>query len=372
MIQTEKFLTVAGPDLSKLEEQAVVQVLRSGWMGNGQIADQFEDEFLKSLGVKNIYALAVNSCTIGLVLALRAEMVGPGDEVITTPLTFSATVNAILMVGAKPVFVDVTEDGLINPYRIKEAITTRTRAIIPVHLHGAPCDMNRIMQIARKHRLVVIEDAAHAFGGTYNNVPLGTIGHYGVFSFYPTKNITTGDGGMILTRNIQKISFLRVMASQGLTADAWMRYGSGPIKNYKVQAEGLKGLMPDMNASIGLAQLSRWPEMKKRRKDVFEVYEKAFGVKPKGHSRHIYSIQVPSRDNFRKRLHERGIGTGLHYNPLHLEPAYEFRLKMVSLPLAERIGRETVSLPLSSAMTIDDANRVVKAVNQIQGESNGI
>ncbi len=268
-----KFLVVGKPDITELEEKALLEVLRSGWLGNGPVSRQFEDAFKKELtrDYPVRHAIAVNSCTSGIILALKAEKIGPGDEVITTPLTFAATVNAILTVGATPVFVDVEETGCIDPKKILKAITPQTKAVIPVHLHGHPCKMGEIMMMAVDKGLKVIEDAAHAFGGEINNIPLGTIGHYGVFSFYPTKNITTGDGGMVIVNDGTKADEIRTIASQGLNADAWMRYGSGPIKDYKVELEGTKGLMNDLNAAIGLAQLERWPHLKSARNLIFEM-----------------------------------------------------------------------------------------------------
>lgn len=364
-ILESKFLVVGGPDLSESEENAVSKVLRSGWLGNGPIASRFEYDFVESLNTsKVVYPVALNSCTMGLILALRAEGIGQGDEVITTPLTFAATVNAILSTGAKVVLADVDSIGRIDPFEIGKRITARTKAIIPVHLHGKPCDMDRIMAIAGLNKLLVIEDAAHAFGGTYNGLPLGTIGHYGVFSFYPTKNITTGDGGIVLCKDKVRADYIRVMASQGLSAGAWKRYGSGPIANYQVEAEGYKGLMNDLNAAIGVAQLKRWPEMKERRAEVFKVYEDELGSAIEGHSHHIYAIQHKKRDALRQFLYERGIGTGIHYNPLHKEPAYEFWADKYELPMAERIGSKTLSLPLTSTMNVEDAERVVKVVKE--------
>lgn len=360
----EKFLVVGGPDISESEEQAVLEVLRSGWLGNGHIARKFEREFVASLGVDfPIHGLAVNSCTSGIYLALKAEGIGVGNEVITTPLTFAATVNAVLMTGASVVFVDVDPMGRIDPAEIKKAITHRTKAIIPVHLHGIPCDMDPIIKMADQNGLVVIEDAAHGYGGSYNGKPLGTIGHYGVFSFYPTKNITTGDGGMVLCRDIYRSEKMRTMASQGLSSGAWMRYGSGPVRDYCVEEVGMKGLLNDLNAAIGREQLKRWPEMKKRRSEIFNVYEEAFGRKPEGSSQHIYSIFSVHRSTLRKYLQNKGIGTGIHYNPLHKEPAYPWAHDF-HLPMAEMIGSRTLSLPLSSKMTVDEAKTVVKAVKE--------
>lgn len=357
-----KFIAFNQPDISEAEIDAVSDVMRSGWLGNGPKAKQFEDLFAK----EGEHCVAVNSCTIGITLALKAEGISQWDQVITTPLTFGATVNAILAAGGAPRFVDVDKNGLIDVSKIEKSIRPNTRAIVPVHLHGAQCDMDSILKIAKKHDLVVIEDAAHSFGGP------SIVGDYGVYSFYPTKNITTGDGGMVVTRDRLKANKIRLMSSQGLSADAWMRYGSGPVKEYSIVSEGFKGAMNDLAASIGIVQLQRWNHISTRRNLVWNVYEEAFGERPKAHSRHIYSIPVSNRDEFRKRLHLRGIGTGIHYKPLHLEPAYKFlHYQPGDFRMAEKIGSETMSLPLSPKMTVEDAYAVVNAVKEIKGELNG-
>lgn len=370
VIQADKpFLVCGKPDIGTKEEQAVLAVLRSGWLGNGPYAQQFEQEFSAYLGIEN--AVAVSSCTMGLILALRAAGVGSGDEVVTTPLTFAATVNAILALGAKPVFVDVDETGSMDALQVKNALTKKTKAILPVHLWGVPCDMWELNTIAQHNQLQLIEDAAHGFGGYYlgdDDFPLGTLGDYGVFSFYPTKNITAGDGGMVVTKDKAKAERIRALASQGLTSGAWMRYADGPIKEYEVSVDGYKGLMPDLLAAVGLAQLRRWPELRKNRNEVFKTYEKEFGKQAEGHSQHIFEIRVENRTEMRMKLHANGIGTGVHYNPLHLEPGYAFLgQKKGDFVVAEHIGARTMSLPLSSTMTEDDAFRVIEAVNKIKG-----
>lgn len=370
-MESKRFLVVGQPDISEREEAAVLDVMRSGWLGNGPIARKFEQEFCDEINKTNepLFGVATNSCTMGLVLALRAEHIGEGAEVITSPLTFAATVNAILMVGAKPVFCDVDASGCLDPLEIGKYVTDKTKAIIPVHLAGSPANMSGIMAVAEHYALVVIEDAAHAFGGHYNREPLGTIGEYGVFSFYPTKNITTAEGGMVVTNSEHLADKIRILASQGLTNGAWMRYGNGPIQGYEVALEGFKGLMPDILAAIGRVQLHRWWEMKEKRQAVFQMYEDAFGPKARGHSQHLYTLQITNRDKFREKLHEKGIGTGIHYNPLHLEPAYRFLgHKRGDFPMAEVIGGHTVSLPLSSAMDMNDGIRVIEAVSKVKGE----
>lgn len=362
MIETRKFIAFNQPDISELEIEAVSDVMRSGWLGNGVKAQEFEGLFSRN----GEHSVAVNSCTMGLYLALKAEGITQWDQVITTPLTFGATANAILAAGASPRFLDVDENGLIDVTKIEKVIQYNTKAIIPVHLHGAQCDMDSIMEIARKHNLVVIEDAAHFFGGPEIK------GDYGVYSFYPTKNITTGDGGMVVTKSRTKAQQIRTMAAQGLSADAWLRYGSGPVKEYSVISQGFKGSMNDISAAIGITQFKRWDEIKEKRESVWNIYESAFGKKQSNHSHHIYSIQVPQRNEFRSKLQERGIGTGVHYKPLHLEPAYkQLCYEKNDFQIAEKIGSETLSLPLSSKMSVEDANFVVDAVEEIKGELNG-
>lgn len=360
-----KFLVVGKPDISEQEIEAVSRVLRSGWIGNGEVSRNFEDEFSKFLMVDSGNAIAVNSCTTGLVLSLKAFGIKKGDEVITSPLTFAATVNAILLVGAKPVFVDVDYTGCIDFNLIEDAITPKTKAIIPVHLEGAPCNMTQIVDIAEKNNLAVIEDAAHAFGGTHVGKHLGTIGDCGVFSFYPTKNLASCDGGMVISKHKEVSEKIRLMASQGLTASAWDRYGNSKVKDYFVEVQGMKGLMNDVTAAIALTQLRRWPKLKEKRDAVWDLYESVYGPKIAGHSHHLYTIRVRNRKELREELYSRGVGTGIHYNSLHLEPAYsEFVKKNQKFPMAEKIGSHTLTLPLSPTMTMDDGEYVIKSVKE--------
>ncbi len=367
------FLVFGKPDITDAEEQAVLRVLRSGWLGNGPVSKELEAAFASHLSRQdNLKAVAVNSCTMGLFLCLKEAGIKSGDEVITTPLTFAATVNAILMTGATPVFADVNESGCIDPIEIAVKTTKKTQAIIPVHLAGVPCDMDGIMEFALARGLTVIEDAAHAFGGWYGGHPLGTIGHYGVFSFYPTKNLASGDGGMVVTRIPGADEIMRLMASQGVSASSWDRYGSDPVKDYYVRMVGFKGLLTDVHAAIVLAQLNRWLELKKKRDVVWSVYEAAFGKKETGHSRHLFTIQSDNRDGLREALKAQAIGTGVHYRPLHLEPGYSFLgYKPLDFPVAEMIGEKTLSLPVSPTMTREDAVRVVQAVQRLKGEKHG-
>lgn len=370
-----EFLVFGKPSITEAEIQAVVDVLRSGWIGTGRIAREFEEVFAAHLGIG--YAIAVNSCTMGLMLSMVVSNIGEGKEVITSPLTFAATINAIIAVGAKPVFVDVDPHGNLDPEKIRFAVTERTKGIIPVHYTGCPCDMGRILANARQFDLKVIEDAAHAFGGSYVDIshgdkpsfprPLGTLGDFGCFSFYATKNITAGEGGMIVTRKGDLAERIRILSNQGQSAAAWGRYTSGPIMPYEISYAGYKGNLPDVLAAIGLAQIRRWPDILAKRSAIWRIYEDNFGVKEMGHSQHLYTIRVKNRDQFRQKLWEMGIATGVHYKPLHLEPGYKFLgYKQGDFPQAEKISEQTVSLPVSATMTPDDAQRVVEAAKLIR------
>ena len=376
MVKDEpKFIDFGKPDIGDQEIQAVNEVLRSGWIGTGKIARKLEETFVEYMG--GGYAVAVSSCTMGLQLALRVSNLGQGKEVLTSPLTFVATVNAIVREGAKPVFVDVDERGCLNPDKIKNHITDKTQGVIPVHYTGAAVDMGDLDQVCKHHGLKIIEDAAHAFGGDYitraysdkPTIPrkLGTMGDFGVFSLYATKNITCGEGGIVITKYGDLAERIRILSNQGQTSGAWNRYTSSPIHPYEIAFDGYKGNLPDVLAAIALVQLNRWDELNEKRSKIWKIYEDNFGLKEQGHSKHLYTIRVRNRDNFRHRLWEMGIGTGVHYTPLHLEPGFKYLgYKPGDFPMAEKIGSETVSLPISATMTEDDATRVVRAVKLVR------
>lgn len=366
-VAEKPFLVFGKPDIGEAEKAAVMEVLESGWLSTGAKVKAFEDEFQRHMG--RGHAIAVSSCTDGLILSLLAAKVRPGDEVITSPLTFAATVNAILAVGAVPVFADVTPTGHIDPEQINRVLTDKTAAILPVHYTGSACDMKAILALAGWDHLPVIEDAAHAFGGVYpyDHAPIGTLGDFASFSFYPTKNITAGEGGMVVVRDEADAHRVRTMSRQGLSAGAHTRYSSGPVMPYHVILPGRKANLSDLHAAVGLAQIRRWPELKRKREAVWDVYEHAFGKRPEGHSQHLYTIRVNNRDRTRQFLNERGIGTGVHFSPLHLEPGYAFlKYREGDFPIAEAIGGTTLSLPISSTMTPADARRVVETVFEAQ------
>lgn len=358
MIATEKkFIVFNQPDLGEEEMSAVMDVIRSGWIGTGKVAHQFEEEFAEFMG--GGYAVAVSSCTMGLQLALKGIGMSVNSKVVTTPLTFAATINAILSSGARPVFVDVDKNGCMDMDQANKKTDFLTKAVLPVHFSGTPCDLSKL-----KGDVKIIEDCAHAFGSLF-----GRSGDIKVFSFYPNKNITCGEGGMVLCKDKAVADEIRVFSSQGLSKGAWARFGKGPVKRYAVEKVGLKGNLPDILAAVGLVQLRRWPELRAKRLKVFKVYEQAFGKMPLGHSTHFYPFRTEYRDQVRQSLHNKGIGTGIHYQPLHLEPAYQFMgYKKGDFPMAEGWGEQELSLPVSSTMTEEDALRVVEEVQKIQGE----
>lgn len=378
------FIVFGKPDIGEAEIAAVSDVLRSSWLSTGSVVRAFEQEFAQFMGEG--HAVAVNSATMGLMLSLAVSAIGDDKEVITTPLTFAATLNSILTMRVRPVMIDVDEHGNLDPDKLENYLRykmqrdSRVRGILPVHMYGAACDMQRIMNMANLYNLRVIEDAAHAFGGEYvfpsdkagtpgSRKKIGTIGDFSVFSFYPNKNITCAEGGMVMTKRAEWAERLRGLTNHGMTANSWSRYGPGPIRNYEVAYPGYKGNMSDVHAAIGLTQLRRWPELKIKRDAIWNIYEDTFGWKEPGHSKHLFTIRVKNRDLFRTRLHEAGIGTGIHYRPLHLEPAYYFLgYKQGDFPIAEKIGAETVSLPISTTMSLDDARYVADTAKRIKEE----
>lgn len=369
------------------EIREVIKTLRSGWLGTGPKVSQFENMVSGLTGAK--YAVALNSCTAALHLSLIASGVGRGDEVITTPMTFCATANAIIHCGAKPVFVDVNLETMnIDETKIEKAITKKTKAIMPVHLAGRPCEMDEIMQIAKKHNLAVIEDAAHAIGAEYKGKKIGNIGDLTCFSFYVTKNITTGEGGMVLTNNKELADKIKIYALHGMSKDAWKRFSDDGYKHYGVIFPGFKYNMMDIQASLGIHQLKRIEKYHKLREKIWNFYNKELSDLPVGlpaakdpdtkHVMHLYTIFIDkektgiSRDQFMQEMHLRGIGTGVHYNPVHLHKHYidTYGYKNGDYPNTEYIGERTVSLPLSAKLTMKEAKRVVKAIKEILAKNN--
>jgi len=379
--EAPKFITFGKPDIGHAEIDAVDNVLRSGWLGSGPVVKQFEEEFETYMG--SGHAVALSSATMGLMLSMAVTNIGDGTEIVTSPLTFPATINAILAMRVKPILVDVDEHGNLDANKIKPILMNREhkiRGLMPIHYGGASADMRELMHLANVHDLKMIEDAAHAFGSEFvgpsdgqkpgSRQKIGTIGDLTVFSFYPTKNITSGEGGMVMSKHADLAERIRTLSNQGLSSGAWGRYGKGPITNYEVVHPGYKGNMSDIHAAIGLTQLRRWPELLAKRTKVWNIYEDAFGWREPGHSKSLFMLRVKDREAFRQRMYEAGIGTGIHYNPVHLEPGFRFLgYKLGDFPNAERIGLSTVSLPVSSTMTTEDAERVVKEAKKWAGEA---
>lgn len=375
----DSFLVFGAPDIKEPEIKEVERTLRSGWLGTGPKTHKFEEDFKKYIGCK--HALALNSCTAGLHLALNVIGVGPGDEVITTPMTFASTANVIVHQGARPVFVDIERDTMnIDPDKIEEAITPKTKAIIPVHVAGRPCKMDEIMDIARKHNLYVIEDAAHAVEAWYKDQKVGSIGDIAAFSFYVTKNVITGEGGMVTTNNDEWAEKLRIRSLHGLSKDAWKRYSAEGFQPYEVLYPGYKYNMTDIQASLGIHQLARVEDNWKTRDKIWKRYNEAFSQIPEiitpleereiRHAHHLYTILLRleqleiNRNQFIEALKAENIGTGIHYVTLHLHKYYReaFGFKRGDFPNAEWVSDRTVSLPLSPRLTERDVEDVIEAV----------
>ncbi len=375
------FLVFGSPQIGDEEIQEVNECLRSGWLGTGPRVARFESDFASYKGVDANQVAAVNSCTAALHVSMVAADLPAGSEVITTPLTFCATVNAILHAGLTPVLADV--DPLtqnIDPDAIEAAITPRTRAILPVHFAGRPCQMDRIMEIARKHDLLVIEDCAHAVETEFHGRKAGTFGNFGCFSFYVTKNVVTGEGGMILGRDEARVARAKVLALHGMSKDAWHRFGDTGYKHYQVVECGFKYNMMDLQAAIGLHQLARVEANWLRREAIWAKYQSAFADTPvrlpvdaapdTRHAHHLYTIQIDegvcgmSRNAFLDAMTESRIGAGVHYLSVPEHPYYQQRFgwQPEHWPHAMRIGRQTVSLPISPKLSTRDVERVIDAV----------
>jgi dTDP-4-amino-4,6-dideoxygalactose transaminase len=376
------FLVFGAPVLKESEIEEVLDTLRSGWIGTGPKVARFEAMFREYKGAE--HAVAVSSCTAALHLSLLAAGIGPGDEVITPALTFCATANAVIHAGATPVIADVDlETQNLDPEDVQRKITPRTRALLPVHFAGRPCDMDALLPLAQRHGLKVVEDCAHAIETEYHGRKAGTFGEFGCFSFYATKNATTAEGGMVLARREQDAARIKTLALHGMTKDAWKRFGDEGYKHYQVVEAGFKNNMTDLQASLGLHQLARIEENWKRRQEVWRRYDAAFAGLPltlpaapdpdTRHACHLYTILVDearaglARDRFLKRMTALKIGVGVHYLSLPEHPYYQktFGWRPEQCPRATQIGRRTVSLPLSAGLTDQDVNDVIRAVTFI-------
>ena len=396
----KEFLVFGAPDIREAEIKEVVATLKSGWLSTGPRVAKFEEDFKNYIGCK--HAIALNSCTAGLHLALEIAGIGEGDEVITTSLTFTSTVNVIIHQGATPIFVDVErETGNIDPQRIEEFIKKNcefnpktgqlanrqtgqlVKAIIPVHLYGRPGKMDEIMKMAKENNLLVIEDAAHAVEARYGNKKIGNIGDFTTFSFYATKNVVTGEGGMITTNDGEWAKKLRVLRLHGLSKDAWKRYSQEGFTPYDILYPGYKYNMMDVQAALGIHQLKRVEKNLKIREKYFRMYNQSFSNIPEietpieenniRHARHLYTILLKletlkcDRNQFAVALQAENIGIGIHFLALHLSSYYKkrFGYKRGDFPNAEYISDRTISLPLSTKLTEEDINNIIKAVKKV-------
>ena len=376
-----EFIPFSRPCISELEVNEVVETLRSGWLTTGPRCKTFEKRFAEYVGTG--HAVSVSSCTAGLHLALLALGIGEGDEVITSPMTFAATVNMIVHAGATPVFADIDrETRQITPDSISRCISERTRLIIPVHFAGSVCDLDGIRTLAKEHGIDVLEDSAHAVGSRYKGRKVGAGGSLCVFSFHPIKNMTTGEGGMITTDDSALAEKLTHLRFHGLAGDAWKRYAEGEVTQYDVLLPGFKYNMMDLQAALGLHQLARLDEFIDARKKLSDRYTEHFtplngiGLSrlpeyPVHHSWHLYTILIenPSitREAFMRELNRLGIGSGLHFKAVHLHPYYKdrFGFRYGQLPDAEYVSDRIVSLPLHPGLTHEDQDRVIAAVESL-------
>ena len=373
------FLPLSRPSIGDKEIEGVVSCLKSGWITTGPLCKAFEEKFCELTGAS--YALSVSSGTAGLHLMLLGLDIKWGDEIITPSTTFASTLNMKTLLGAKPVFVDIHYDTLnINADLIEEKITERTKGIIPVHFAGAPVDMDKILGIVKKHDLFVIEDAAHGLGAYYKGVHVGGWGQIAIFSFHPIKNITTGEGGMITHHDDQLESRLMPLRFHGIERDAWKRYGKGGNPDYDIKTPGFKYNLTDIQAALGLAQLSRLEELNSRRRRLADLYRRGLeGVEglelpgvpayPHTHAWHLFVIKVISmdRERFMQKLSEYQIGYGIHFPAGHrLSYIQErYKIRKGELKETERANDRLVSLPLFPDMKEEDVSYVCEAVLEI-------
>jgi len=377
------FIPFALPDIGDEEEAEVVDSLRSGWLTTGPKTKRFEQDFAEFVG-DGVEAIAVNSATSGLHLALEALGIGVGDEVITTVHTFTATAEVIRYLGAHPVFIDVDPVTLnLDTTKLESAITPHTKAIIPVHFAGLACEMTTILEIARKYGLKVVEDAAHAIPTTYQGRLIGSLeSDVTVYSFYANKTLATGEGGMLVTRDSEIAKRCRIMRLHGINRDAFDRYTSTkPSWHYEVVAPGFKYNMTDLAASIGIHQLKKAWKLQQKRATIADRYDTAFKDLPLGlpahpaegddHSWHLYVIRLQDTDTlnrniFIEQLAALGIGCSVHYIPLHFHPYWRdtYNLRPEHFPCASRAFEQIVSLPIYTKMTDTDQERVIAAVKK--------
>ena len=376
------YIVFGQPSIQEEEINEVIHSLKSNWIGTGPKVKKFEYDFAKYKS--SSYSAALNSCTAGLHLSCLALNLKIGDEVITSAMTFCATVNTIIHCGATPVLADIDPiTWNIDPKKIEERITPKTKAIIPVHFAGRPCDMDSIIKIAKKYNLFIIEDCAHAIETEYKGKKAGTFGDFGVFSFYATKNIVTGEGGMVISENEKQISRIKTLGLHGMSNDAWERFSDKGYKHYLVQESGFKYNMLDIQAAIGIHQLKRIETYSKRRELIWNYYLKEFSDYPiemsaeveknTRHAYHLFILRINknicgiSRDEFIMKMNDKKIGCGVHYQAIPQHPFYKKRFgwKENDFQNSTDFGNETVSIPLSGSLKDIEVERVTNAVKEI-------
>jgi dTDP-4-amino-4,6-dideoxygalactose transaminase len=382
---SEEFLPFARPSISRAAIDEVVACLESGWITTGPRVQKFEQALKEYLGAP--HALALSSATAGLHVALLALDLKPGDEVVTTPMTFAATLNTIVLAGGTPVLVDVEPHTYnMDMSRLEGRINARTRAIVPVHFAGLPVDLDPLYATAKKHGLRVIEDAAHAIGSEYKGRRIGSFGDTQVFSFHPNKNITTGEGGAVTTRDEKYAARIALLRFHGMDREAWNRFGKTGSQHYEIVEPGYKYNMMDIQAALGLHQLPALDDFIHRRTALAERYQRLLADWPQWslprapgfahrHAWHLYTPLINAdaggcdRDGFMRMMKQRNIGTGLHYRAVHLYPYYRerFGFKPGDFPVAESVGDRIVSLPLFPTMTEAEQDRVVAVMRGIFG-----
>lgn len=377
-----EFLAYGVPLIEEDDIAEVVDSLRSGWITKGPKTMEFEKRFAEYVGAK--YAVAVNSCTAGLHLALVAAGIGEGDEVITTPMTFASSANVIIHVGAKPVFVDIDPETMnIDVDKIREKITPRTKGIIPVHIAGHPVQLDELLAIAKEYNLFILEDAAHAVYTQYKGKMIGSIGNATAFSFYATKNLATGEGGMVTTNDQALADKIRIMSAHGMSRNAWNRYTAAGSWYYEILYPGYKDNMTDIQAALGLTQLAKLERMQGLRRDIADRYNEEFGkmaeieipveLEYARHAWHLYIIKLNlemlsiDRAQFIEELKEEQIGTSVHFIPVPMHPYYKetYGFKQGDFPKAEATFERIISLPLYPKMDAQDTEDVINAVKRI-------
>jgi len=383
MAVRESFLIFGSPVIGEEEIAEVVDSLRSGWIGTGPKVRCFEEALADYIDVPHCRCLS--SCTAALILSLQVLGIGPGDEVLVPAMTFVASANAVEHAGATPILVDsVPGTGLIDLEAAERAITPRTRAIMPVHLAGRPVDMDRLAALRDRHRLFVIEDAAHAIGTEWKGRRIGSLGNLAAFSFYVTKNITTIEGGALVTEDPEIAAEVERLALHGLSLGAWQRFSDTGFRHYEVVRPGFKYNLTDVQAAVGLHQLPRLDHWIDQRAYLWERYDGMLQGLPvetppppepgTRHARHLYQLLLEpdaplTRDELLDALTERNIGTGVHYRGVHLHPFYrdKYGLRESDFPVASAISERTISLPLSPKVTEADQDDVVAALTELLG-----